>query len=206
MNEKATWRGSALLGPVPPVLVSCGPQSAPNLFTVAWAGTINTQPPRVSVAVRPSRFSYGLIRESGEFVINLPTEALARAVDWCGVKSGRDVDKFAAMQLTAAPASAVSCPLLAESPVNLECRVFQVIPLGSHDLFLADVVAVNADEALLDRDGKLHLERAGLLAYAHGEYYALGRRLGTFGWSVRKKKAPPRGGKKPQTGSPGSRR
>ena len=190
MSEKAVWKGSALLGPVPPVLVSCGSAEAPNLFTVAWAGTICTRPPRVSISVRPSRHSYGLIKTSGEFVLNLPTEALARAVDWCGGKSGRDVNKFSAMHLTAAPASAVGCPLLAESPVNLECRVFQVIPLGSHDLFLADVVAVNADEALLDAEGKLHLERAGLLAYAHGGYYALGRQLGSFGWSVRKNKKP----------------
>lgn len=188
MSEKAIWRGSALLGPVPPVLVSCGSPEAPNLFTVAWAGTICTQPPRLSISVRPSRHSYGLIRQSGEFVVNLPTEALARAVDWCGVKSGRDLDKFAALRLTAAPASAVGCPLLAESPVNLECRVFQTIPLGSHELFLADVVAVDVDEALLDKEGKLHLEQAGLLAYAHGAYYALGRQMGTFGWSVRKKK------------------
>lgn len=188
MSEKAIWRGSALLGPVPPVLVSCGSPEAPNLFTVAWAGTICTQPPRLSISVRPSRHSYGLIRQSGEFVVNLPTEALARAVDWCGVKSGRDLDKFAVLRLTAAPASAVGCPLLAESPVNLECRVFQTIPLGSHELFLADVVAVDVDEALLDKEGKLHLEQAGLLAYAHGAYYALGRQMGTFGWSVRKKK------------------
>lgn len=187
MNEKVVWKGSALLGPVPPVLVSCGSLEKPNVLTVAWAGTICTQPPRVSISVRPSRFSYDLIKSSGEFVINLPTQALAKAVDWCGVKSGRDVDKFEAMHLTAAPASQVGCPLVAESPVNLECRVFDVISLGSHDLFLADVVAVNADGSLLDADGKLHLEKAGLLAYAHGGYYALGRQLGTFGWTVRKK-------------------
>lgn len=187
--QKITWKGSALLGPVPPVLVSCGSLQSPNVLTVAWAGTICTQPPRVSISVRPSRHSYRLIRDSGEFVINLPTQALARAVDWCGVKSGRDVNKFEAMGLTAAPASALGCPLVAESPVNLECRVFQVLELGSHDLFLADVVAVNADAALLDKAGKLHLEQAGLLAYAHGGYYALGRQLGTFGWAVRKKPA-----------------
>ncbi len=193
MNEKEQWRGSALLGPVPPVLVSCGEGENANLITVAWAGTICTQPPKVSISIRPSRHSYGLIRESGEFVLNLPTESLARAVDWCGVKSGRDVNKFEAMHLTAAPASRVSCPIVAESPVNLECRVFDVIPLGSHDLFLADVVAVNASKELLDEAGKLHLERAGLLAYAHGSYYGLGRQLGTFGWTVRKKPAPRKG-------------
>lgn len=193
-EKKLVWPGSALLGPVPPVLVSCGEGEKANLITVAWAGTVCTQPPRVSISVRPTRHSYGLIKESGEFVINLPTTALAKAVDWCGVKSGRDTDKFSAMGLHTAPASKVSCPLLAESPVCLECRVFQRIELGSHDLFLADVVAVDVDETLLDSAGKLHLEKAGLLAYAHGDYYALGKQLGKFGWSVRKKKS---GVKKP---------
>lgn len=193
-EKKLAWPGSALLGPVSPVLVSCGEGQSANLITIAWAGTVCTQPPRVSISVRPTRHSYGLIRDSGEFVINLPTVALARAVDWCGVKSGRELDKFSAMGLHAAPASKVGCPLLAESPVNLECRVFQRIELGSHDLFLADVVAVDVDEALLDSAGKLHLEKAGLLAYAHGDYYALGKQLGKFGWSVRRKKP---GGRKP---------
>ena len=190
--SKITWKGSVLLGPIPPVLVSCGTPEAPNVFTVAWAGIVNTHPPRVSISVRPSRHSYGLIQQSGEFVINLPTTALARAVDWCGVKSGRDVNKFEAMGLTALPASQVGCPLVGESPVNLECKVFQQIPLGTHDLFLADVVAVNVSEELLDAAGKLHLERAGLLAYAHGQYYSLGEEMGTFGWSVRKKQPPAR--------------
>mgnify|MGYP000020963356 FL=1 len=190
--SKITWKGSVLLGPIPPVLVSCGTPEAPNVFTVAWAGIVNTHPPRVSISVRPSRHSYGLIQQSGEFVINLPTTALARAVDWCGVKSGRDVNKFEAMGLTALPASQVGCPLVGESPVNLECKVFQQIPLGTHDLFLADVVAVNVSEELLDTAGKLHLERAGLLAYAHGQYYSLGEEMGTFGWSVRKKQPPAR--------------
>lgn len=188
--SKITWKGSVLLGPIPPVLVSCGDDTAHNMFTVAWAGVINTHPPRVSISVRPSRYSYELIQKTGEFVINLPTQALARAVDWCGVKSGRDVDKFAEMKLTALPSSVVGCPCIEQSPVNLECKVFQVIPLGSHDLFLADVVAVNVDEDLLDASGKLHLERADLLAYAHGQYYSLGDAVGTFGWSVRKKPAP----------------
>ena len=196
--NKITWKGSVLLGPIPPVLVSCGTPEAPNVFTVAWAGIVNTHPPRVSISVRPSRHSYGLIQESGAFVINLPTTALARAVDWCGVKSGRDVNKFEAMGLTALPASQVGCPLVGESPVNLECKVFQQIPLGTHDLFLADVVAVNVSENLLDAAGKLHLERAGLLAYAHGQYYSLGEELGTFGWSVRKKQPPVKKGPAPK--------
>lgn len=196
--SKITWKGSVLLGPIPPVLVSCGTPEAPNVFTVAWAGIVNTHPPRVSISVRPSRHSYGLIQESGAFVINLPTTALARAVDWCGVKSGRDVNKFEAMGLTALPASQVGCPLVGESPVNLECKVFQQIPLGTHDLFLADVVAVNVSANLLDAAGKLHLERAGLLAYAHGQYYSLGEKLGTFGWSVRKKQPPAKKGAAPK--------
>lgn len=196
--NKITWKGSVLLGPIPPVLVSCGTPEAPNVFTVAWAGIVNTHPPRVSISVRPSRHSYGLIQESGAFVINLPTTALARAVDWCGVKSGRDVNKFEAMGLTALPASQVGCPLVGESPVNLECKVFQQLPLGTHDLFLADVVAVNVSENLLDAAGKLHLERAGLLAYAHGQYYSLGEELGTFGWSVRKKQPPVKKGPAPK--------
>ena len=199
---KIDWKGSTLLSPVPPALVSCGTPEHPNALCIAWTGIVNSQPPKTYVSVRPERYSHGLIRESGEFVINLPTTALAKAVDWCGVKSGRDVDKFAAMGLHAAPASKVGCPLLAESPVSLECKVFQCLELGSHDLFLADVVAVDVDEALLDSAGKLHLERAGLLAYAHGDYYALGKQLGKFGWSVRKKKpAPKKPGARPQSSS-----
>ena len=187
--SKQVWKPGNLLAPVPPVLVSCGNMEKPNLITIAWAGTINSDPVRVSISVRPERYSYGLITESGEFVINLPTQKILRAVDWCGVKSGRDVDKFKEMGLTAVPGSAVSAPVLAESPVNLECRVFQTIPLGSHDLFLADVVAVDVDEDLLDEAGRLRLDKAGLAAYVHGTYYALGKQLGTFGYSVRKKPA-----------------
>ena len=187
--SKQVWKPGNLLAPVPPVLVSCGNMEKPNLITIAWAGTINSDPVRVSISVRPERYSHGLIAESGEFVINLPTQKILRAVDWCGVKSGRDVDKFKEMGLTAVPGSAVSAPVLAESPVNLECRVFQTIPLGSHDLFLADVVAVDVDEDLLDEAGRLRLDKAGLAAYVHGTYYALGKQLGTFGYSVRKKPA-----------------
>ena len=187
--SKQVWKPGNLLAPVPPVLVSCGNMEKPNLITIAWAGTINSDPVRVSISVRPERYSHGLITESGEFVINLPTQKILRAVDWCGVKSGRDVDKFKEMGLTAVPGSAVSAPVLVESPVNLECRVFQTIPLGSHDLFLADVVAVDVDEDLLDEAGRLRLDKAGLAAYVHGTYYALGKQLGTFGYSVRKKPA-----------------
>lgn len=187
--SKQVWRGSTLLNPEPAVLVSCGSMEKPNLFTVAWCGTVCTQPSMVSISVRPERHSYGLIKESGEFVINLTTEALVRAADWCGVKSGRDVDKFAACGLTAAPAAKVNAPLLAESPVNMECKVTQIIPLGSHDLFLAEVVACDVDESLLDEKGKLCLDKAKLITYSHGEYFTLGKQLGTFGYTVRKKPA-----------------
>ena len=168
--SKQSWRGSTLLNPEPPVLVSCGELEQPNLITIGWTGTICTQPSMVSISVRPERYSHHLIKESGQFAINLPTEQLVRAVDWCGVKSGRDND------------------ILEESPVNLECRVTQVIPLGSHDLFLAEVVACDVDESLLDENGKLCLDKAKLIVYSHGEYLSLGKKLGTFGYSVRKKK------------------
>lgn len=186
--SKVTWNGSTLLGPIPPVLVTCGPMEHPNVLTIAWTGIINTIPPKTYISVRPERHSYSLIRESGEFVLNLPTAKLVRAVDYCGVKSGRDVDKWKEMHLTPVAASRVSCPLLGESPLSLECRVTDVITMGSHDMFLADIVATDVEESLLDDKGALHLERAGLLAFAHGTYYALGDRLGTFGYSVRKKK------------------
>ena len=186
---RQVWKGSTLLNPEPPVLVSCGPADHPNLITVGWCGTICTQPPMLSISVRPERYSHHLIRESGVFVVNLPTQALTRAVDWCGVKSGRDVDKFAALGLHAEPGTVhPDCPILAESPLALECRVTQTIPLGSHELFLAVVEGVCVDESLLDSEGKLRLDRAGLIAYNHGEYRALGKRLGTFGYSVRKKR------------------
>lgn len=187
---KQSWKGSTLLNPEPPVLVSCGTPDRPNLITIGWTGTVCTQPSMVSISVRPERYSYGLIKQSCEFAINLPTQALARAVDWCGVKSGRDVDKLAACGLHASAGSVLTgCPILDESPVNLECRVTQVLPLGSHDMFLAEVVACDIDETLLDENGKLRLDKAGLIVYSHGEYFALGRRLGTFGYTVRRKKA-----------------
>ena len=145
--SRQVWKGSTLLNPEPPVLVSCGAPEKPNLITVGWTGTICTQP-LLSISVRPERYSHHLIKESGEFVVNLPTESLVRAIDWCGVKSGRDVDKFAAMHLTAVPAAKVGTVLVEESPVNLECKVTQVIALGSHDLFLAECVAVDVDERL----------------------------------------------------------
>ena len=187
MPDKIKWKGGTLLAPVPAVMVSCGSLEKPNVLTVAWTGILCTNPPKTYISVRPSRYSYELIGESGEFVINLTTTALARATDSCGVYTGRKVDKFKRFHLTPEAATAVRCPLLAESPLSLECRVFDRIPLGTHEMFLADIVAVDVDENLLDRDGKLRLERADLLAYAHGDYFALGRRLGSFGFSVKKR-------------------
>ena len=178
----------ALLAPVPVVLISCGTVEKPNVFTVAWAGTVCTHPPMISISVRPGRFSYPLNKESGEFVLNLPSASMARAVDLCGVKSGREVDKFALCGLTAVPAAGVSAPAVEECPVRFSCKVKSVTPLGTHDLFLAEIVSIEADEALFEENGRLALEKADLLAYSHGEYYTLGKKVGSFGFSVRKKK------------------
>ena len=186
-NEKEHWKGSVLEAPLPPVLVSCGDEQSPNVLTVAWTGILNTQPPVTYISLRPERFSYPIIKERGEFVINLPTEELVRAVDYCGVKSGRNTDKLAQTGLTVTKGVAVSAPMINECPLSLECRVRQIIKLGTHDMFMADIVGVNAAKELLDNNGRLCLERAKLLAYSHGEYYGLGRKLGSFGYSVRKK-------------------
>ena len=189
--DKEHWNGSVLTAPLPPVLVSCGTVDKPNVLTVAWTGILNTQPPVTYISVRPERYSYGLIKESGEFVINLSTEELVKAVDYCGVKSGAKTDKLKDMGLTASKCETVAAPMIDQSPLSLECKVRQIIPLGTHDMFMADIVGVNAAKELLDENGRLCLDRARLLAYSHGEYYALGRRLGSFGYSVRKKKRKP---------------
>lgn len=186
---KQVWRSGNMLYPLPAVMVSCASAAGEkNIVTVAWAGTVCTNPPMLSISLRPERHSYGLIRESGEFVVNLVTRRLARACDWCGVRSGRDYDKWAECGLTPAPAAKLElAPAIAESPVSIECRVRDVLELGSHHLFLADVAAVQVEESLLDERGRLDLGRAGLVAYSHGEYLELGRRLGSFGYSVRKR-------------------
>ena len=186
--SKSVWRGSTLLSPVPPALVAYGTVESPNVFTVAWTGIINSQPPKTYISVRPERYSHGLILESGEFTINLPTKKLVRAVDFCGVRSGRDMNKFEKCGITAVPASEVSAPIVEEAPISLECRVFERKCFGTHDMFLADIVAVDADDAYIDKDGKLDLSKAELIAYAHGEYYALCENLGKFGFSVRRRK------------------
>ena len=179
------------MAPLPPALITCGTMENPNVMTAAWTGIINTRPPKTYVSIRPERYSYGLIKETGELVINLTTESLVRTADFCGVRSGRDLNKFEKCGITPIPSTAVSAPTLAESPLSIECKVFEVMELGSHHMFLLDVVAVTADERLMDKNGRLCLEKSGLAAYAHGEYFALGKKLGDFGFSVRKKKKHP---------------
>ena len=192
---KLQWKPGTLLAPAPPALISCGTMEEHNVLTAAWTGIVNSEPPMTYVSIRPQRHSHGIIKESGEFVINLPTEAIVKATDLCGVKSGRDVDKFALAGLTAEPSNLVAAPGIAECPISLECRVREITSLGSHDMFLADIVAVDVDPKYVDEKGALHMEKAGLLAYAHGAYFGLGKQLGTFGFSVRKK--PLKKGRKP---------
>ena len=186
---KQTWKPGNMLYPLPAVMVSVTDgMGKDNIITVAWAGTVCTNPPMVSISVRPSRFSYEMIRKTGEFVINLTTEKLAFATDYCGVRSGRDVDKFKEMKLTKEKADFVKAPMIAESPVSIECRVKEVKELGSHHMFIADVLAVHAEEELMDKDKKFRLNDSRLLVYSHGEYMATGKTIGTFGYSVKKQK------------------
>ncbi len=189
LRRKVVWPGSTQLAPVPTVLVGCGgtPEVRPNLITVAWTGVACSRPPMISIALRPERYSYALIRESGEFTVNLPGADLAETVNWCGVVSGRDHDKFVERGLTAVPGTRVTVPVVGECPLALECRVRQVLELGTHHLFLAEILAVQAAEVLLNAEGRLDLERFGMLAYVHGHYYELGRCIGHFGYSVRRK-------------------
>lgn len=188
-GKKQTWRPGNMLYPVPAVMVSVArPDEKPNIITVAWAGTINSDPAMLSISVRKERHSHAILCDTKEFVVNLVSESLVRACDYCGVRSGRDVDKFAQMKLTPVSVDGVDVPAIAESPVNLACRVTQIIPLGSHDMFLAEIVSVTVDERYMDEKGTFHLNDAGLVAYSHGTYFKLGKELGTFGFSVRKKK------------------
>ena len=194
---KQQWKPGNMLYPLPVVMVSVRDgEGKDNIITVAWAGTVCTNPPMVSISVRPGRYSYHMLKESGEFVINLTTEELCRAADYCGVKSGRDVDKFRELGLKKEEASVVGAPMIGQSPVNIECRVTKVEELGSHHMFLARVEAVHADEAWMDENGRFDLNKALPVAYSHGEYYGLGRKLGTFGFSVRRKTAASAKGKK----------
>ena len=187
---KQLWKPGNMLYPLPVVMVSMADRSGrPNIITVAWTGTVCTNPPMVSISVRPERYSYQILKDTGEFVLNLTTKKLVYATDYCGVKSGREVDKFKELGLTAVAADQVKAPLIGESPVNIECRVREVKPLGSHDLFLADVVAVHADEAYMDENHKFHLDRAEPIVYSHGTYYTCGDELGTFGYSVKRRES-----------------
>lgn len=194
---KRTLKGSAMLGPLPPVMVSSRLGDKDNIFTAAWTGTINTRPPKTYVSIRPSRYSYDIIKESGVFVINLTPAALVGAADYCGTYTGAKVDKFENCGLTKEEATEINAPMIAECPVSLECKVFDIIPLGSHDMFLADIVAVNVAEELFDREGKIHMELAELAAFLHGTYYSLGERLDKIGCGIIKK-GRKTGAKKPQ--------
>ena len=184
--EKVSWKGGALVAPVPPVMVSLGDMERSNIITVAWCGITNTVPPKTYISVRPSRYSYEILKEKKEFVINLTPSSLAKKADWCGTYTGRKVDKFEKCSFTKEKATKVDAPMIGECPISIECRVTDIIPLGSHDMFLADIVAVNVEKSLLEGD-KLCINRAHLCAFAQGEYYKLGERIGKFGFSVKKK-------------------
>ena len=186
--SKVTWKPGTFLYPLPAVMVSCGDMEKSNIITVAWTGILNTDPATVYISVRPSRYSYNMIKESGEFVINLTTKDLAYATDWCGVKTGSKVDKFKEMKLTKENAKFVKCPMIKESPVSVECKVKEIRELGSHHMFVAEVLAINADEKYIDEKGAFDISKCDLIAYSNGNYYALGKRIGRFGFSVQKNK------------------
>ena len=188
MKNKETWKPGTFLYPLPVVMVSCGTMEKSNIITVAWTGILNTNPATVYIAVRPTRYSYQLIKEQGEFVINLTNKNLVRATDWCGVKTGSKVDKFKEMKLTKEKADFVRCPMIKESPVSVECKVREIQEMGSHHVFVADVLAINADKQYIDEKGAFDISKCDLIAYANGHYYLLGKKLGKFGFSVQKKK------------------
>ena len=194
--DKISWKAGNMLYPLPAIMVSLTDKEGnSNIITLAWAGTICTNPPMLSVSIRPERYSYDIIKETGEFVVNLTTKELTYATDYCGVKSGRDVDKFKEMKLTKLASEKIKAVAIAESPVNIECKVREIMELGSHSLFIADVVNVRVDGKLLDEKGRFNLAKSGLIAYSHGRYYELGKELGTFGYSIRKES---KTGNKPQ--------
>ena len=186
--SRTIWKPGTFIYPLPVVMVSCGDMYNSNIITVAWTGILNTTPAMCYISVRPERYSYNLIKESKEFVINLTTKDLVYKVDWCGVKTGAKVDKFKEMNLTKEKAKNVKCPIIKESPVAIECRVEEAIPLGSHTMFKASVLSIDADEKYVDEKGAFDIQKCNLIAYANGGYYSLGKKMGTFGFSVRKKK------------------
>ena len=185
--SKVQWKGGPFIYPIPAVMVSCGTMEESNIITVAWTGILNTNPAMCYISVRPERYSHNIIKENGEFAINLTTRQLAYATDWCGVKSGRDVDKFKEMKLTKEKANIISVPLIKESPVSVECKVKEIVPLGSHDMFVAEIVAIDADEKYIDEKGAFDISKCDLIAYANGGYYPLESKIGKFGYSVQKK-------------------
>jgi flavin reductase (DIM6/NTAB) family NADH-FMN oxidoreductase RutF len=184
--SKQIWKPGTMLYPLPAVMVSCGTMEESNILTVAWTGTICTDPAMTYISIRPERYSYDIIKKSGEFVINLTTKDLAFATDWCGVKCGKDVDKFKEMKLTKEKANFVSCPLIKESPVSIECKVEEIKELGSHHMFIAKVLSVDIDDRYLDENSRFCFEKASPIAYSHGQYFALGELIGKFGYSVKK--------------------
>ena len=187
--SKQNWKPGNMLYPVPAVMVSCKGKeqgAKPNIITLAWAGTVCSDPVMLSISVRPERYSHDIIEKSGEFVVNLVTENLTRACDWCGVRSGKDFDKFREMKLSCYESDFMSTPAINESPVNIYCKVKDILRLGSHDMFIAKVVGVTVDESYMDENGRFDLEATKLIAYSHGEYFALGKKLGKFGYSVKK--------------------
>ncbi len=186
---KQVWSPGTMLAPLPPALVTCGQGEDINVLTIGWTGILCTKPPKTYISVRPERHSHHLLEQYGCFTINLPTASMVRKVDLCGVRSGKDCNKFELCDLATEPGTVVSCPSLAESPVNIECRITGKQSLGSHDMFVADIVAVTVDERYVDKQGKLHIDKCDLLCYAHGTYFTLGDPVGTFGFSVRKKLA-----------------
>ncbi len=195
-NKKKTFKPGAVLSPVPAVMVSCGNGGEKNIITIAWTGIINSEPPMTYISVRKSRHSHNIIKESGEFVINLVSEELTFAADYCGVKSGRDMDKFSETKLTALPSEKVSCPAIAEAPVNLECKVKEIRSFPSHDMFIAEIVNMRVSEELVDEKGKIDFAGAGLVSYVHGEYFGLKKNpIGRFGYSVMKPKTKKRMGR-----------
>lgn len=186
--SKITWKGGTLLAPVPAVLVSCGSMEKPAALTIAWTGIISSDPPRLYISVRRERNSYGIIKQSGEFCVNMMPSTAVRSLDYCGIKSGKNEDKLTKRKLTALPCTKISAPMIAQSRISLECKVFEVLEQGSHDMFLADILAVDIDEELIDEKGRLMIEQAGLLAYAHGTYFSLGKKIGSFGFSTKQKR------------------
>ena len=186
--SKVMWKPGTFLYPLPAVMVSCGTMKKSNIITVAWTGILNTNPATVYISVRPTRYSYKLLKEQGEFVINLTNQKLARATDWCGVKTGAKVDKFKEMNLHKEKANFVKCPMIKESPVSVECKVKEIKEIGSHHMFIADVLAIHADEKYIDEKGAFDISKCDLIAYSNGNYYSLGRKIGKFGFSVKKKR------------------